>query len=303
MKEPILNAPKHFNHVYIMKRSGDRRNLVKIGRTRVLNKTPEARIRQIGNSCGYKAELIHARQVRNSALIERLIHLVLANERKVMGCRFHAQYRRPTAWDRLVYPETDDSTGHKEWFAIDAEVAIRVMNVFADWNDPEKDDPYDPDGMLKSRWISAISSMSNFNNSCNPEHLDSKFACELWQATLASAPTEPLPETQPEVPLESLPVYLNAYPPGMPSEHFHGSITDSSVARHIPFRRTAHKRDRNDQSRSRKSLKLSTRFSSGSISSTGIKKKNVRRSKYVGRWIGHGRWHMSIFEVQISVGS
>ena len=133
------------------------------------------------SKCGYEPRLLFGTEnVPHAQRVEKLTHYELMKE-----------------WRRE--PECNRGTGchvqHQEWFEVDVEKAVQIL---ADWADfMERAQPYDENGYLKRRWVTAVESMNR-----NGELITGRKLLEMYErsvtvkATLveaASQPFEPAP--------------------------------------------------------------------------------------------------------------
>lgn len=117
-----------------MLRRHDDPGFLKIG---ITNMIADDRFRYISSSCGF--EPIPLRQIRHIPYVkrvERLVHTELMSYRRECTTCIH---------------RVECATLHAEWFEVDEDFALAVMQRWARWM--FEADPYDIDGKLKTSWM------------------------------------------------------------------------------------------------------------------------------------------------------
>lgn len=124
------------------------RRYVKIGRTKQI---PEKRRRQWELKCKFEAIQVQDSKDKRFVhyrAVERIVHAELYNERRLYRCnecnKFHSLELGEGS-------SRSTPTEHGEWFEISEEQALQVVNKWRDW--VIDNEPYRPDGMLRSRWV------------------------------------------------------------------------------------------------------------------------------------------------------
>ena len=151
-KTPRTPAVEEDGYIYIFKSKPDAfpgSKYVKIGMTK---QTPEKRIREWRSKCKLEFEFIHIEDAKDKRFlhnraVERIVHTELYNERRKYKCNLcgHKHDLELGAKDARRTP-----TEHGEWFEITEEKALEVVNKWRDW--VIKNEPYRPDGSLRTRW-------------------------------------------------------------------------------------------------------------------------------------------------------
>ena len=144
-------ASEDGGYIYIFKSKADAfpgPRYVKIGKTKQI---PERRRRQWELQCNFEA--IHVKDDKDKRFVhyhavEKIIHAELYNKRRKYLCNECKKFH----YFKLGKNSSKSTqTEHGEWFEISEDEALQVVNKWRDW--VIDNEPYRPDGTLRTRWV------------------------------------------------------------------------------------------------------------------------------------------------------